>query len=153
MRAPGVCAWLGLCICEGKGVPGTQLSFPSLALPLPKPVAQPSAAPSPSSARRSQVRGDSGPRAGQCDGRGTNSGATQNGDVRGTTDRNRPSWPGLIVTTCMKQEVLVRNSELTSHHRQEEFGKGQKERGDASAHVLPASQSPSRWNPSRLSDA
>ena len=44
------------------------------------------------------------------------------------------------------------NSELTRHHRPEEFRKGQKERGDVSPYVLPTSQNPPRWNPSRLSD-
>ena len=29
--------------------------------------------------------------------------------------------------------------ELTSHHQQEEFGKGQQETGDANPHVLPTS--------------
>ena len=52
----------------------------------------------------------------------------------------------------LQQEVLVRNAELTSHHQPEEFGKGQKERGDASSYVLPTSQNPSHWNPSWLSD-
>ena len=47
----------------------------------------------------------------------------------------------------LQQEVLVSNTEP------EEFGKGQKERGDASPYVLPTSQNPSRWNPSWLSDA
>ena len=53
----------------------------------------------------------------------------------------------------LKQEVLVRNAELTSCHQLEEFRKGQKERGDISPYVLPTSQIPSRWNPSWLSDA
>ena len=52
----------------------------------------------------------------------------------------------------LKQEVLVRNAELTSYHQPEEFGKGQKVRGDSSPYVLPTSQSPSSWNPSWLSD-
>ena len=52
----------------------------------------------------------------------------------------------------LKQEVLVRNSELTSYHQPEEFRKGQKERGDTSPYVLPTSQNPPRWNPSWLSD-
>ena len=43
--------------------------------------------------------------------------------------------------------------ELTSYHQPEEFGKGPKERGNASPYVLPTSQNPSRWNPSRLSNA
>ena len=45
-----------------------------------------------------------------------------------------------MVTTCMsclKQEVLVRNVELTNYYQLEEFGKGQKERGDASPTSLP----------------
>ena len=52
----------------------------------------------------------------------------------------------------LKQEVLVRNGELTSYHKWEEIGKGQKERGDSSPYVLPTSQNLSRWNPSWLSD-
>ena len=43
--------------------------------------------------------------------------------------------------------------ELTSYCPPENFGKGQKERGDARQHVLPTSQIPSCWNPSWLSDA
>ena len=43
--------------------------------------------------------------------------------------------------------------ELTRHHPLEELRKGQKERGDACSHVLPASQNPSCWNPVWLSDA
>ena len=42
--------------------------------------------------------------------------------------------------------------ELTSHHYLEEFGKGQKERGN-SLDALPISQNPSSWNPSWLSNA
>ena len=53
----------------------------------------------------------------------------------------------------LKQEVLVRNAELTSYHQPEEFEKGQKERGGAHPYVLPTSQIPGRWNPSWLSDA
>ena len=74
--------------------------------------------------------------------------------VRGATDWNRQPWPGTIVTTRMsylKQEVLVRNVELTSYHQLEELKKGQKERGDSSPHVLPVSQNPSVWNLSWLS--
>ena len=59
------------------------------------------------------------------------------------------------VTICMSYCTtgdLVRNTELTSHQQLEEFGKGQKEREDASPHVLPTSQNPPRWNPSWLSD-
>ena len=48
------------------------------------------------------------------------------------------AWVGLW------QEVLVRNMELTGHHQPEV---------DASPHVLPTSQNPSRWNPSWLSNA
>ena len=51
--------------------------------------------------------------------------------------------------SCLKQEVLVRNVELTNYYQLEEFGKGQKERGDA---VLPASQNYSYWNLSWLAD-
>ena len=36
----------------------------------------------------------------------------------------------------------MRNVELTSYHQPEEFGKGQKEREDASPYVLPTSQNP-----------
>ena len=43
--------------------------------------------------------------------------------------------------------------ELISYHQPKEFGKGQKERGDANPHVLPAFQNSSSWNPSWLSDA
>ena len=78
------------------------------------------------------------------------------GAVRGITNSNCPPWPGLIETTCMsylKQEVLVRNAELTSYHQPGEFGKGQKERGDPSPYVLPTSQNASRGNPAWLSDA
>ena len=39
--------------------------------------------------------------------------------------------------SCLKQEVLVRNEELTNYYQLEEFGKGQKERGDASPTNLP----------------
>ena len=42
--------------------------------------------------------------------------------------------------------------ELTSYHQPEEFGKGQKEREDASPYVLPTSQNPFCWNPSWLSN-
>ena len=69
------------------------------------------------------------------------------GFVRGATDSNRQ--PGTIVTTrlsYLKQEVLVRNLELTSYHQLEELKKSQKERGDSSPHVLPISQNPSVWN-------
>ena len=77
--------------------------------------------------------------------------------VRGNTDWNRPPWPGKdssnLHWVILWQEILVRNMELTNHHQMEENGKGQKERGDASQHVLPNSQNPPRWNPSWLSDA
>ena len=53
----------------------------------------------------------------------------------------------------LKQEVLVRDVELTRYHQLEEFRKGQKESGNTSLHMLPASQNPPRWNPSWLSDA
>ena len=53
----------------------------------------------------------------------------------------------------LKQEVLVRNEELTSYHQPEEFRKDQKARGASSPCVLPTSQNPSGWNPSWLSDA
>lgn len=39
--------------------------------------------------------------------------------------------------SCLKQEVLVRNVELTNYYQLEEFGEGQKERGDASPTNLP----------------
>ena len=58
---------------------------------------------------------------------------------------NHLPWPGPIVTTCMsypKQEVLVRNVELTSYHQPREFSRGLKERGDVSLYVLPTSQTP-----------
>lgn len=42
---------------------------------------------------------------------------------------------------------------LTLYYQAEEFGKGQKERGDANPYVPPAFQNPSSWNPSWLSDA
>ena len=38
------------------------------------------------------------------------------------------------------------------YHQLEDFGKGQKERGDTSPCILPTSQNPSCWNPSRLSN-
>ena len=73
-------------------------------------------------------------------------------NVRGTIDWNRPHWLGSIVTTCMsclKQEVLVRNVELTNYYQVEEFRKGQKERGDASPTNLPELF---HWNLSWLAD-
>ena len=46
-------------------------------------------------------------------------------------DWNRPPWPGTIGTICMScvswQEVLVKNTELTSHPQLEELWKDQKE--------------------------
>ena len=53
----------------------------------------------------------------------------------------------------LKQEVLVRNEELTSYHQPEEFRKDQKERGASNPCVPPTSQNPSGWNSSWLSDA
>lgn len=41
-----------------------------------------------------------------------------------TTNRDHPPWPGTIVATCrsyLKQEVLVRNEELTSYHQTKDF--------------------------------
>ena len=59
------------------------------------------------------------------------------------------------VTVCMSYFTTgdpgKEHQELTSHHWPEEYRKGQKERGDASPHVLPTSQNPPRWNPSWLS--
>ena len=53
----------------------------------------------------------------------------------------------------LEQEVLVRNDELTSYHKPEEFRKSQKENGNPSPYFLPISQNPSHWNPSWLSNA
>ena len=52
-----------------------------------------------------------------------------NHNVKGTTDRNHPPWPGTIVITCMS---YLTAEGRTSYHQPEEFGKGQKERGDTS---------------------
>ena len=71
------------------------------------------------------------------------------------TETTHP-WPRTTVTACMsylKQEVLVRNTELTSYHHLKEFRKGQKEGGIASSYVQPTSQNPPHWNPSWLSNA
>ena len=63
-----------------------------------------------------------------------------NSTVR-TIDGKRLPWPDLIVTICMSYlttggpAVLVRNMKLTSYHQPEEFGQGQKERGDSSPNV------------------
>ncbi|XP_054935073.1 uncharacterized protein [Physeter macrocephalus] len=54
---------------------------------------------------------------------------------------------------CDQQEVLIRTVELTNYHQPEEFGEGQKERGDSNPYVLPTSQNPSHWNPSWLNNA
>ena len=57
----------------------------------------------------------------------------------------------MIGTSCMSylsQQVLIRNTELTSHHQLEELGKGQKE----IPHVLSPSQNLPWWNPSWLSN-
>ena len=51
--------------------------------------------------------------------------------------------------SCLKQEVLARNVELTHYDQVEEFGKGQKERGDASPTNLPELF---YWNLSWLAD-
>ena len=53
----------------------------------------------------------------------------------------------------LKQEVLVRNTELTSYHQKEELEKSQKEREDSSPYVLPTSQTLSHLNTSWLSAA
>ena len=63
-------------------------------------------------------------------------------------NREKKTLAGVI----LQQEVLVRNKELTSYH-QPEFWRGQKEMADCSPEVLPTSQDPPHWNPSRLSDA
>ena len=80
----------------------------------------------------------------------------QSTTVTETTNWNHPPWPGTIVTTCLsfiKQNILVQNEELVSYHQLEEFEKDQKERGDSRPYILPASQNPSCWNPSWLSNA
>ena len=75
--------------------------------------------------------------------------------VKWTTDhpplpgnREKKTFAGVI----LQEEVLVRNKELTSYH-QPEFWRGQKEMGGSSSEVLPTSQDPLHWSPSRLSDA
>ena len=80
----------------------------------------------------------------------------QEGLVRGATDQNHLSCPGPIVTihfSYFTTEVLVRDIELISYHQPEEFGKGQKERRDASPYVLKTSQTAPHWHPSWLNDA
>ena len=69
--------------------------------------------------------------------------------LTGTATRDRQHSNHLCV--ILRQEVLVRNMELTSHHQREreEHAKGQQE----TSHVLPTSQNPPRWNPPWLSDA
>ena len=63
---------------------------------------------------------------------------TDDGIVGGTTDRKLSPWLGLIVITYMS--YLTRGSpgkeKLTLYHQAEEFGKGQKERGEISVYVL-----------------
>ena len=49
----------------------------------------------------------------------------------------------------LQQKILVRKTELTSHHQLEKLGKGQKEM----PHVLLISQNPSHWNPSWLNNS
>ena len=44
-----------------------------------------------------------------------------------------------LAEVILQQKFLVRNKELTSHHQQEEFGKGPRERGDACPSVFPDS--------------
>ena len=75
--------------------------------------------------------------------------------IRGATDQNHLPWPGPIVTihfSYVTTEVLVRKMELRSYHQTEEFGKGQRERRDASPYVLKTPQIPPHWNPSWLND-
>ena len=53
-----------------------------------------------------------------------------------------PTWPSTkwqFAWVILLQEILVKNTELTSHHQPEEFRKGLQERGDASSYVLPES--------------
>ena len=75
--------------------------------------------------------------------------------VRGSTDWNRPPWPGTMITICISYLVTGGPGKecRTSHDQLEELGKSQKERGDSSPYVLPTSQNPPLWNPSWLSDA
>ena len=56
---------------------------------------------------------------------------------RRNTGWNHSLWPS--AQAVLQQEVLVKNTELTSHHQPEELRKGQKERGDDSPYVLPES--------------
>ena len=79
---------------------------------------------------------------------------TKRQTVKWTTDH--PPLPGnreekTLAGVILQQEVLVRKKELTRYH-QPGFWRGQKEMGDCSPEVLPTSQDPPRWNPSRLSD-
>ena len=64
---------------------------------------------------------------------------TDNEIVGGTTERKLSPWLGLIVITYMS--YLTRGNpgkkKLTLYHQEEEFGKGQKERGEISVFVLP----------------
>ena len=50
------------------------------------------------------------------------------GSVRGSTltETTHPGYESSVRVT-LRQEVLVRNMELTSHHQLQEFWKGQKE--------------------------
>lgn len=69
-----------------------------------------------------------------------------------TIDRKRLACPDTIIPfacVILKWEVLVRNMKL-SYYQPEEFGQGQKERGDSSPNVLLTSQNPSCWNSSWL---
>ena len=71
--------------------------------------------------------------------------------VKGHIDWNPLTRPGSIVNICMsKQEVLVRNTELTSYHQLEEFMKSPKKGGDAIPYVPATSQNHPRRNPSWL---
>ena len=64
------------------------------------------------------------------------------------SNREEKTLSGVI----LQKEVLVRNKVLTSYH-QPGFWRDQRETGDSSTEVLPASQDPPCWNASRLSDA
>ena len=80
---------------------------------------------------------------------------TKRQTVKWTTEH--PPLPGnreekTLAGVILQQEVLVRNKELTSYH-QPGFWRGQKEMRDSGPEVLPTSQDPPLWNPSRLSDA
>ena len=73
------------------------------------------------------------------------------------------SWPGTIVIPLLLLTTVVTMSYHTTggpgkeygmnNYQPEEFGKCQKEKGDASPYVLPSFQHPSHWNPSQLNDA